>query len=122
MCRALGLFLTHKQCDAETGQVSSVETGQMSAVGTGQMSAAEAGQMSAAETGQTSAVETRQMSTIATGQRLRRSLEASTVLLAGSRRWGQFGHRGGGDSPPLRKAVFEVPGEDSRRGGGDRPQ
>ena len=39
MCRALGLFLTHKQCDVETGQMSSVETGQMSAVETGQMSA-----------------------------------------------------------------------------------
>ena len=38
-CRALGLFLTHKQCDVETGQMSSVETGQMSAVETGQMSA-----------------------------------------------------------------------------------
>ena len=24
MCRALGLFLTHKQCDVETGQMSSV--------------------------------------------------------------------------------------------------
>ena len=29
MCRALGLFLTHKQCVVETGQMSSVsETGQ----------------------------------------------------------------------------------------------
>ena len=46
MCRALGLFLTHKQCDVETGQMSCVETGQMSAVETGQMSAAETGQMS----------------------------------------------------------------------------
>ena len=36
MCRALGLFLTHKQCDVETGQMSSVETGRMSAVETGQ--------------------------------------------------------------------------------------
>ena len=27
MCRALGLFLTHKQCVVETGQVSAVETG-----------------------------------------------------------------------------------------------
>ena len=52
MCRALGLFLTHKQCVVETGQMSSAETGQMSAV----------------ETGQMSAVETRQMSTIATGR------------------------------------------------------
>ena len=60
MCRALGLFLTHKQCDVETGQMSSVETGQMSAV--------ETGQMSAAETGQMSAVDTRQISTIATGR------------------------------------------------------
>ena len=32
MCRALGLFLTHKQCDVETGQMSSAEAGQMSAV------------------------------------------------------------------------------------------
>ena len=61
MCRALGLFLTHKQCGVETGQMSSVETGQMSAV--------ETGQMSAAETGQMSAVETRQMYSIETGQR-----------------------------------------------------
>ena len=41
ICRALGLFLTHKQCDVETGQMSSAETGQMFAVETGQMSAAE---------------------------------------------------------------------------------
>ena len=41
MCRALGLFLTHKQCDVEKGQMSIVETGQMSAVETGLMSAAE---------------------------------------------------------------------------------
>ena len=61
MCRALGLFLTHKQCVVETGQMSSAETGQMSAV--------ETGQMSAAETGQMSAVETRQMYSIKTGQR-----------------------------------------------------
>ena len=60
MCRALGLFLTHKQCVVETGQMSSAETGQMSAV--------ETGQMSAAETGQMSAVETRQMYSIETGQ------------------------------------------------------
>ena len=53
MCRALGLFLTHKHCDVETGQMSAVETGQMSA----------------AETGQMSAVETRQMYSIKTGQR-----------------------------------------------------
>ena len=53
MCRTLGLFLTHKECD--------VETGQMSAVGTGQMSAAETGQMSAVETRQISSAETRQM-------------------------------------------------------------
>ena len=53
MCRALGLFLTHKQCDVETGQMSSVETGQMSAVETGQMSAVETRQMSWAETRQT---------------------------------------------------------------------
>ena len=52
MCKALGLFLTHKQCDVETGQMSSVETGQMSAVETGQMSAAETRQMSSAETRQ----------------------------------------------------------------------
>ena len=45
MCRALGMFLTHKQCDVETGQLSSVETGQMSAVETGQMSAVETRQM-----------------------------------------------------------------------------
>ena len=49
MCWALGLFLTHKQCDVETGQMSSAETGQMSAVETGQMSAAATGQMSAVE-------------------------------------------------------------------------
>ena len=49
MCRALGLFLTHKQCAAETGQMSSAKRRQMSAVETGQMSAAEAGQMSAVE-------------------------------------------------------------------------
>ena len=41
MCRALGLLLTHKQCDVETGQMSSVETGQMSAVETRQISFAE---------------------------------------------------------------------------------
>ena len=41
MCRPLGLFLTHRQCVVETGQMSSAETGQMSAVETGQMSAAE---------------------------------------------------------------------------------
>ena len=34
MCRALGLFLTSKQCVVETGQMSSAETGQMSAVET----------------------------------------------------------------------------------------
>ena len=45
MCRALGLFLTHKQCDVGTGQMSSVETGKMSAVETGQMSAVETRQM-----------------------------------------------------------------------------
>ena len=60
MCRALGLFLTHKQCVVEKGQVSSAETRHMSAV--------ETGQMSAAETGQMSAVETRQMYSIQTGQ------------------------------------------------------
>ena len=54
-----GLFLTHKQCDVEAGQMSSAETGQMSAV--------ETGQMSAAETGQMSAVETRQMYSLETG-------------------------------------------------------
>ena len=43
MCRALGLFLTHKQCVVETGQMSSVETGQMSAVETRQMSTIETG-------------------------------------------------------------------------------
>ena len=37
MCRALGLFLTHKQCVLQTEQMSSVETGQMSAVETRQM-------------------------------------------------------------------------------------
>ena len=47
MCRALGLFLAHKQCVVETGQMSSAETGQMPAVGTGQMFSAETGQMSA---------------------------------------------------------------------------
>ena len=36
MCRALGLFLTHKRCDVETGQMSAVETGQMSTIATGQ--------------------------------------------------------------------------------------
>ena len=46
MCRALGLFLTHKQCDVETGEMSSAETGQMSAAETGQMSAVETRQMS----------------------------------------------------------------------------
>ena len=61
MCRALGLFLTHKQCVVETGQMSSAETGQMSVVETGLMSAAETGQMSSAET--------REMSTVATGRR-----------------------------------------------------
>ena len=59
-------------------------------VETGQLSAVETGQMPAVETGQMSAFETRQMSTIATGQRLLSSLEASTELLAGSRRWAQF--------------------------------
>ena len=49
MCRPLGLFLTHKQCAVETGQMSSAETGQMCAVETGQMSAAETGQMSSVE-------------------------------------------------------------------------
>ena len=49
MCRALGLFLTHKQCVVETGQMSSAETGQMSAVKTGQMSAVATRQMSSAE-------------------------------------------------------------------------
>ena len=47
MCRALGLSLTHKPCDVETGQMSSAQTGQMSSVKTGQMSAAETGQTSA---------------------------------------------------------------------------
>ena len=56
MCRALGLFRTHKQCVVETGQMSCAETGQMSAVETGQMPAAETGQMSAVETRQMSAV------------------------------------------------------------------
>ena len=45
MCRALGLFLTHKHCDVETGQMSAVETGQMSAVETRRMSSAETRQM-----------------------------------------------------------------------------
>ena len=62
MCRALGLFLTHKQCVVETGQMSSTETCQMSAVETGQMPAADTGQMSAGET--------RQMYIIRTGQSL----------------------------------------------------
>ena len=52
MCRALGLFLKHTQCDVETGQMSSVETGQISAVETGQISAVETRQMSSAETRQ----------------------------------------------------------------------
>ena len=52
MCRTLGLFLTHKQCVVEMGQMSSAETGQMSAVETGQMSAVETRQMSSAETRQ----------------------------------------------------------------------
>ena len=52
MCWALGLFLTHKQCDVETGQMSSAETGQMPAVETGQISAVETRQMSFAETRQ----------------------------------------------------------------------
>ena len=56
MCCTLGLFLTHKQCDVETGQMSSVEKGEISAVETGQMSAAETGQMSAVEIGQMSSV------------------------------------------------------------------
>ena len=59
MCKALGLFPTHNECDVETGQMPAVETGQMSAV--------ETSQMSAAETGQMSAVETRQMYSIKTG-------------------------------------------------------
>ena len=37
MCWALGLLLTHKQCDVETGQMSSVEIGQVSVVETGQI-------------------------------------------------------------------------------------
>ena len=41
MCRALGLFLTHKQCFVETEQRSSVEPEQISAVETGQMSTVE---------------------------------------------------------------------------------
>ena len=41
MCRALGLFLTHKECVVETEQTSSVETGQVCAVETGQMFAVE---------------------------------------------------------------------------------
>ena len=52
MCRALGLFLTHKQCAVETGQMSSAATGHMSAVETGQMSAVETRPMSSAETRQ----------------------------------------------------------------------
>ena len=52
MRRALDLFMTHKQCDVETGQMSSGETRKMSAVETGQMSAAETRQMSAVETRQ----------------------------------------------------------------------
>ena len=52
MCRALGLFLTHKQCLVETGQMSSVETGQTSAVETGQISAVETRQMYSDETRQ----------------------------------------------------------------------
>ena len=44
MCRALGQFLTHKQCVVETGQMSSAETGQMPAVETTQMSSIKAGQ------------------------------------------------------------------------------
>ena len=51
MCRALGLFLTHKQCVVETGQMSSAETGQMSAAETGQMSAVEPRQMYSIKTG-----------------------------------------------------------------------
>ncbi len=41
MCWALGLFLTHKQCVVETGQMSSAETGQMPVTQAAQMSAAE---------------------------------------------------------------------------------
>ena len=52
MCRALGLFPTHKQCLVETGQMSFAETGQMSAVETGQMSAVETRQMYSIKTGQ----------------------------------------------------------------------
>ena len=51
MCRNHGLFLRHKQCDVEIGQMSAVEIGQMSAVEMGQMSAVETGQTFAAETG-----------------------------------------------------------------------
>ena len=87
MCRALGLFLTHKQCVVETGWMSSVDTGHMSAV--------EKGQMSAAETGQTSAVETRQMTAIVTG--LGRLPKRSWLA---SRRWAQFRQGGGDHYPP----------------------
>ena len=44
MRRAFGLFLTHKQCLVEMGQMSSAQTGQMAAVETRQMSSAETGQ------------------------------------------------------------------------------
>ena len=49
---------THKQCDVETGQVSSAETGQMFAFETGLISAAETGQMSAVETRQMYSIKT----------------------------------------------------------------
>ena len=52
MCQALGLFLTHKKCGVETGQMSAVKTGQRSAAETGQMFAVETRQMYSIETGQ----------------------------------------------------------------------
>ena len=79
MFRALALFLRHKQCVVETGQMSAVETGQVSA--------AETGQMSAAETGQMSAVETRQMYSIKTGQRPVAVVDMCLVLTCTSKDW-----------------------------------
>ena len=52
---------------------------------------------------------------------LRSRLEASKEFLAGFQMVGAVWTPGRGGCPPL-KAVFEVPGEDSRRGGEDRPQ
>ena len=92
----------------------------MSAVEAGQMSAVEAGQMSAAETGQMLRQDDCLLLRRVSGSgAVWRLPQCSWLAPDGGR---SLKEGGGGTPPPPRNTVFEVPGEDSRRGGEDRPQ